>query len=242
MVDAVSASVVVDRAGTPLHAALRTGRASARTNVLPCCLLAFLVFLNLPGVLFAHRLDEYLQATLVSIEPGKIRFEINLTPGVAVADQVLAQIDRDHDGVISTNEAAAYADSLRHDLGVRLDGHEVGLNCDSFTFPAPAELRTGLGIILLEFSVKTGTLASGAHKLSFENRHLPKISVYLFNAALPRHHFFQITGQKRNETQSNGEITFDFHGQKTGASTVSPPLRFSRRTALSPAQSTASAE
>jgi len=52
----------------------------------------------LPSSALAHQLDEYLQATLVSIEPGEIRLQINLTPGVAVAEQVLALVDRDHGG------------------------------------------------------------------------------------------------------------------------------------------------
>ena len=61
------------------------------------------------------RLDEYLQATLVAIESSGVRLQVNLMPGVAVADQVLAVIDRDRDGMISTNEAAAYAELLKRD-------------------------------------------------------------------------------------------------------------------------------
>jgi hypothetical protein len=56
------------------------------------------------GPLSAHRLDEYLQSTLVAIEAGDVRLQINLTPGVAVAAQVLALIDRDRDGAISRKE------------------------------------------------------------------------------------------------------------------------------------------
>src|SRR5258707_1157601 len=41
-------------------------------------------------VVDAHVLDEYLQSTLVAIEPGDIRLKINLTPGVEIADKVLA--------------------------------------------------------------------------------------------------------------------------------------------------------
>ena len=51
-----------------------------------------------PPAVFAHRDDQYLQATLVAIEPSVVRLQINLTPGVAVAERVIAEIDRDHDG------------------------------------------------------------------------------------------------------------------------------------------------
>ena len=38
-------------------------------------------FIALPSVSLAHRLDEYLQATLATIEPGQVRLQIDLTPG-----------------------------------------------------------------------------------------------------------------------------------------------------------------
>src|SRR5882724_9401524 len=110
----------------------------------------------LPTTGLAHRLDEYLQATLVTIEPSEVRLQINLTPGVAVAEQVLSLIDRDRDGVISTNEATAYAKSLMRDVIVRLDQRKVELKLASSSFPAPTELRTGWGIIKVEFSGTIG--------------------------------------------------------------------------------------
>jgi hypothetical protein len=64
----------------------------------------------------------------VAIEPGSIRLHIHLTPGVAVAGQVLALADRNHDGMISAEEAEAYAELLQHDLRVRLDRQRVQFN------------------------------------------------------------------------------------------------------------------
>jgi hypothetical protein len=173
-------------------------------------LLASLVF---PSAVFAHRVDEYLQATLVVIDPGSLRLQINLTPGVAVADKVLAVIDRDRDGAISPNEAAAYAESLRRDLTLRLDRRDLELKVTASKFPAPAELRTGWGIIQVEFTAAPGRLAAGAHRLTLENRHLAAVSVYLINAARPRSDTVQINSQKRNDNQSTGEIEYTFHPQ-----------------------------
>src|SRR3954469_20689281 len=104
-----------------------------------------LLFCLLPTSLFAHRLDEYLQAMLVSIEPREIRIQINLTPGVAVAERVLAFIDRNRAGLISTNEAWAYAEMLKGDLRVQLDGRHVEFGIAEFNFPDVADLRTGSG-------------------------------------------------------------------------------------------------
>ena len=170
-----------------------------------------LSLLLIPSVACAHRLDEYLQATLVAIEPAGFRLHINLTPGVAVAEQVVALIDRDRDDEISTNEALAYAELLKHDLQVRLDERNLDLQLTASYFPDPTELRAGMGIIQMEFAVISSGLAAGRHKLTVENRHLPAASVYLFNAARPGSASFQITGQKRNENQSTGEIAFNFH-------------------------------
>ena len=164
--------------------------------------------LAFPAAVSAHRLDEYLQATLVAIEPSDVRLQINLTPGIAVADQVLALIDRDRDGAISTKEEAAYAELLKRDLIVRLDQRNVELKLTRSSFPTPAELRAGEGIIQLDFSATAGSVTAGAHHLAIENRHLPAVSVYLVNAALPKSGAVQVTGQKRNANQSLGEIEF----------------------------------
>jgi len=175
------------------------------------CLPLLLALLSLPSDVFAHRDDEYLQGTLVVIEPGEVRLQINLTPGIAVAEQVIALLDRNRDGVISTKEAAAYTELLKRDLTVRLDGRNSELKLTASEFVPPAELRTGSGIIQIEFSASFGPLAAGSHSLTLENRHLTRISVYLINASQPRFATIQITRQKRNDTQSAGEIGFTFH-------------------------------
>jgi hypothetical protein len=175
-----------------------------RALPLLCAVLAF------PAAAFSHRLDEYLQATIVALEPDTVLLKINLTPGVAVAAQVLALLDRDQDGAISAPEAAAYAGLLDHDLTARLDGQNLTLRLTRSEFPEVAELRSGWGIISLEFTAQLPPLAPGAHTLSLENRHLASIGVYLLNAARPKSSAIQITAQKRNENQSTGEIGFTF--------------------------------
>jgi hypothetical protein len=170
-----------------------------------------LAFLALTSSVFAHRLDEYLQATLVVIEPGDLRLQVNLTPGVAVAEQVLALIDRNRDGMISTNEAAAYAELLKRHLSLRLDQRKLELKLTTTEFTTPAELRAGLGLIQMEFSATPLPLVAGAHRLTLQNQHLPALSVYLINAAQPRSGSIQIIRQRRNENQSRGEIEFTFY-------------------------------
>jgi nickel/cobalt transporter (NicO) family protein len=175
------------------------------------CLPLLLALVAFPSAVFAHRDDQYLQATLVAIEPDGVRLQINLTPGVAVAEQVIALIDRDRDGAISKNEAAAYAESLRRDLTLGVDGRKLELKLTASELVPPAELRTGSGTIQMEFSASFGALAAGPHRLTLENRHSTRISVYLINAARPRFATVEIIKQKRNDNQSAGEIEFTFH-------------------------------
>jgi len=180
-----------------------------------CLGLLLLAWATFPSVGLAHRLDEYLQATLVSIEPDEVRLQINLTPGVAIAEQVLALIDLDRDGTISTNEAKAYCELVERDLVVRLDQRKVALKLAASNFPVPVELRTGWGIIQMEFSAQVGPLAAGAHRITISNRHLLSSSVYLLNAARPRSGSVHITQQTRNEAQSTGEIKFTIDSRDT---------------------------
>ena len=174
-------------------------------------LTLLLALLALPAVVFAHREDQYLQAALVAIEPSGVRLQINLTPGVAVAEQVIALIDRDRDGAISQSEAAVYAESLKRDLTLRVDGRMLALKLTASECGPPEELRSGAAVIQMDFSAPIGPLAAGTHRLTFENRHSSRISVYLINAARPRFATIEIIKQKRNGNQSTGEIEFIFH-------------------------------
>jgi len=170
----------------------------------------WLVLLALPFSASAHRLDEYLQSTFVAIEPEGIKLQMNLTPGVAVAGPVLALVDRDGNDVISTNEAAAYAELVRRKLTLRLDQRALDLTLTVSEFPATEELCGGSGIIQLEFLATPGPFKPGAHELMLENRHQTNLSVYLVNAVLPKSSAIKITRQTRNENQSVGRIEFIF--------------------------------
>jgi hypothetical protein len=182
--------------------------AEAMSSILRFPVLLLVGLFGLSSTSLAHRLDEYLQATLVTIEPGEIRLQISLSPGVAVAEKVLSRIDRNGDSVISTNEATAYSTLLMRDLSLRLDQRNLELKLSSSNFPAPTELRTGLGIIQIELSAIIGSLPAGPHEVLLENRHLRTLSVYLFNATQPSSASVHIIRQKRNQTQSTGEIEF----------------------------------
>lgn len=160
----------------------------------------------------AHVLDEYVQSTLVDIDADSITLRINLTPGVEVAEQVIALIDADGDGEIAHAEAEAYALRVKQDLAAKLDGREVELQFRTASVPAASELQSGEGVIQMEFALAGAEFADGAHTVTINNRHLPKMGVYLFNAAAPRSDAIEIVRQTRSKNQSSGEIAFAYHG------------------------------
>jgi hypothetical protein len=156
----------------------------------------------------AHRLDEYLQAVLIDVRHKEILIQMNLTPGVDVADDVLKVIDRNADGKISSAEERFYAKALGGELEVRLDDRLLKLEPVREQFDPVPELKSGEGNVRIEMRARVRRLEAGEHLLSIENRHQPRISVYLVNALYPKERGIKIERQERNANQSLGKIHF----------------------------------
>ncbi len=163
--------------------------------------------LALGAPVFAHRLDEYLQAIIVAVGEDHIQASMRLIPGVAVSSAVIATVDVNHDGVFSEAEQQTYARQVLRDLSVRIDDRKLTPVLRTVTFPAPAEMKEGLGEIRITF---TADLPPGSYKrtLVIENHNQPRISVYLMNCLLPQNHDIRLIAQKRNENQSYYRIDY----------------------------------
>jgi len=171
-----------------------------------------LVCVAMLGLIFshtadAHRLDEYLQASQIAIESGRIIVEINLTPGAAVADGVIAEIDRDADGELSPSESAAYAGVVVRSLSLEVDGGQQPLVLERYRFPSPAAMRQGLGTIRLYAAAKP-PLVVGQHRLVFRNAHRSDIGAYLVNALVPSDERIAIHGQSRDFLQREYAVEY----------------------------------
>ena len=168
-----------------------------------CCLVLVLATHAL-----AHRLDEYLQATRVSVTTNRIDLTIDLTPGVAIVDQLLVVIDKDRDGLVSKEEVAAYAQRVLKDIRIGLDEKVLALSLVDTSFPTLHEVKEGLGVIRVKATAPVGQLSAGRHALSLTNAHLPTISVYLVNALAPKDPAIKITKQTRDELQKDYRLEF----------------------------------
>jgi hypothetical protein len=169
-----------------------------------------------PGVVSAHRLDEYLQATLLSIEPGRVEASMRLVPGVAVSSEVIASIDTNGDGVLSAAEQQDYAQRVARDLSLSVDGRPLALHIVSASFPSVGEMKQGVGEIQLDF---TAALPHGAadRRLTFANHHEAAIAAYLVNCLVPHDQDIHITAQNRNENQSLYQLDFVQANKEEGA-------------------------
>src|SRR5436853_2846118 len=94
------------------------------------------IFLIFAQSATAHRLDEYLQATRLSLAANQVGVEIDLTPGVDVAPAIFAPINTDHDGRISPAEAERYANQVVRETVLEIDRHRSRLDVLKYQFPS----------------------------------------------------------------------------------------------------------
>jgi hypothetical protein len=177
----------------------------------------------------AHQLDEYVQASKISVARDLVRVELRLTPGVKVLPRVLAIIDTNGDGAVSTDEQRAYVDRVRGDLSLMVDGSRLPLHLVALGFPSIAEMKEGLGEIRMDFESALpvgGEEPSRCHPerakrvegsaprcadrrlLTFENHHLGDVSVYLANVLVPQDTSIRITAQRRSYEQSSFTVEY----------------------------------
>ena len=173
------------------------------------CFVLFVV----SGVLAsAHRLDEYLQAARIGISADRVSLELDLTPGVSVADRIFAAIDGDRDGVLSTAEQQAYTGTVMKSLTLDLDGRSIAMELNNAQFPSREDMREGVGTIRITSTARLPSPA-GAHALHFRNLNQPELSVYLANALAPDNPAVEILAQTRDQQQRELRIDYRIGGE-----------------------------
>ena len=164
-----------------------------------------LLTLSLIGGAAAHRLDEYLQATLIGVTRDGTDVEIQLTPGVAMLPVLMAVVDQDRDGRISSGEERAYVGRVARDVELRVDGVPAPFSLIESKFPSIEAMREGLGTIRIKLRA-----ARSGHKLRFENRHLPQVSAYLVNCLAAPSDGLVVRRQERDVAQRSIEFEYSF--------------------------------
>ena len=158
--------------------------------------------------LSAHRLDELLQASQVSITPAQITVVVYQTPGVEVAAPYLRDLDTNADAAISAEEGRAFAQRVIGQLVLDLDGSPLALSVEKSDYPDVPVMRSGEGSARIEARAAIPTLAVGRHVVAFTNNFDPGSGVYLANAMLPRDPEIAIVEQERSDQQKTLRIEF----------------------------------
>jgi nickel/cobalt transporter (NicO) family protein len=179
------------------------------------------VWLATPAPAGAHRLDEYLQATRLSIDVERVDLEIDLTAGIAVAPEVFAWIDTNRDGQISNAEGDAYARQMLRSVVLSVDGRPASVTLIAIRFPPFREISHGVGTIQLRATAGVSAAGAGRHHISYFNAHRPERSVYLVNALLPSDPRIQIAGQQRDGAQHGLTLEYTVMTGAPGARTWS---------------------
>jgi hypothetical protein len=166
---------------------------------------ALLVLAGTPA--FSHRLDEYLQGTILSVETNRIEAQITLTPGITVSPLLLSEIDSDANGVISEAEQRSYAGRVLRDISLAIDGHRLAPRLVSMRFPTIAEMQEGRGEIHLDFNADLPR-GAGNRKFTLENHHEKRIAAYQVNCLVPRDPHIRVVAQNRDYSQSHYELEY----------------------------------
>jgi hypothetical protein len=181
-------------------------------------IIAVMIIADVSVSVSAHRRDEYLQAARLAIEPTRVRLQLDLTPGIAIADTIVAAIDRDGDGVLSAAEKRAYVDRVLRDVTLSVDDHPLDVQPQlmAATFSTLEAFRTGEGTIRLQFDAAVPRQAEfeadGTHRVEFRNAHFPAIGAYLANALVPDSDRIAIVTQRRDVDQRQLIVEYALRG------------------------------
>ena len=165
----------------------------------------------------AHRRDEYLQAARIAIDPARVEIELDLTPGIALAEPILADIDRNRDGTLSEAEQQAYASLVLGALEIEVDARRLALQPGASSFPELDAVKRGEGTIRLRFTAPLPRLSAGVHQFFFRNQHQRSRSVYLANALVPESALVAVTAQRRDPAQTELTIEYVLSGAPAGS-------------------------
>jgi hypothetical protein len=144
----------------------------------------------------------------VAIDPDRVAIAIDLTPGIAVAERVLAEIDLDANRAISEGEAQTYAARVLSGMAVDVDGAPLATTLTSRSFPEVAAMMNGEGTMRLEAVAAIPRLSGGTHRLRYRNSHRSDIAVYLVNALVPASDRVAVVAQRRDVDQRDVTIEY----------------------------------
>lgn len=99
------------------------------------------------GVADAHPVHEIVQNAYLTLAPGTVTLQLDLTAGPQVAGVVIALLDTDRDRRVSRTEGDAFAARVLRASAGSVDGRALAWRATSVAIPAYAALRGAHGTI-----------------------------------------------------------------------------------------------
>jgi hypothetical protein len=171
--------------------------------------LAWMLLALLPHWAEAHRLDEVVQGAYLTLAPGEVRLELDLTPGIEVSGALLQALDADADGTITKAEAQGYAQRVLAQSTLALDGVTVSWTLGDVNVPPYKNLQVGSDTIRI-YATSERPDSPGAHVLGYRNDHQPAASRRMANVFLQPGEGWQyrVTGQQRSDDGRQLTVTY----------------------------------
>jgi nickel/cobalt transporter (NicO) family protein len=196
-------------------------RSWLRLSLLLGLVAVLLAMLAPPGVALAHPLDVYLQATYITVAPTEIVVELDLTPGVLVAPQVLPELDTNGDQQISDAEGQSYVDAVLRNVTLQVDGQSLALAVTKIDMPPYLNIQAGYGTIRVFTAATLADGMTGTHQIAYTNKYAPTGSAYQVNAFVDDGVPVTLGTQNRDDIQQS--VTVDYAiGGSASARTGSP--------------------
>ncbi len=193
-------------------------------------LVPLLTLLVPPRAALAHPLDVYLQATYITVAPAQIVVELDLTPGVLVAPQLLPQLDADSDQQISDAEGQAYADTVLRGVALQVDGQALPLAVATIEMPSYITIQAGYGTIRV-FTVATLAAGlTGMHTIAYANNNAPAGASYQVNTFIEQGAAITLGKQNRDSIQQG--IAVDYTIGSAASASATPAAAAANATAV----------
>jgi hypothetical protein len=161
------------------------------------------------GPALAHPYDEVVQGAYLTLAPGQVRLELDLTPGPAVAGALLKALDPDNDQRVTAPEARAYAQQVLNQSSLVLDGAPARWRVERVETPDYASLKLQSDTLKI-YAVADRPDRPGPHTLGYDNRYQPAKSQCIANVFLqPGGGWrYAVTGQKHSPDGRSLTVAF----------------------------------
>ena len=178
-------------------------------------LLALVASILAPSATLALPLDVYLMGSYVTVTPTQVEVEVDATPGVLLAPDVLAQIDTNGDGTLSDAESRAYVQTIVDALRLSVDGTPLTLSIAKIEMPSYLNIQAGYGLIRIYTSADlpaSATAAGATASLSYVNGYTPTGAMYQVNTFTSGSTPIGLGTQNRSADQASLDVQFAING------------------------------